>query len=268
MIKLTVLYSYDKALAKLSKVYGVSKQAIKDHFDDMNVELSYQTRKAFGRDYLYYMIKQSDIEECRHWLSTHKDELAKVEKPRTNSGYILDNHKDEPLHFNTQREIADFLGYKAAGFVIGRVYRGYELKRGSVPENNSIINTNTGKGITNHTIANDSTGIEVAKQPTVSKVGETVILTYPEIEIHEDDEQQPLDTTVDNNDNSMYTQKSFEENLNYNTEVEPNETIASDTTSTSEQVAKTADTPKSDFESKVEAYFSKYYDDLDQQRLK
>jgi hypothetical protein len=172
MIKLTVLYSYDKALAKLAKVYGVSKQTIKDHFDDMNVELSYQTRKAFGRKYTYYMIKQSDIEECRHWLSTHKDELAKVEKPRSNSGYILDNHKDEPLHFNTQREVADFLGYKATGFVVDRVYRGYELKRGSVPENNSIINTNPGESIPNHTIANDttSTDTEVAKSDFESKV--------------------------------------------------------------------------------------------------
>ena len=165
MIKLTVLYSYDKALAKLSKVYGVSKQTIKDHFDDMNVELSYQARKAFGRDYLYYMIKQSDIEECRHWLNTHKDELAKVEKPRTNSGYILDNHKDEPLHINTQREVADFLGYKATGFVIGRVYRGYELKRGSVPENNSIINTNPGESIPNETIANDTTSKTEVAEP-------------------------------------------------------------------------------------------------------
>ena len=71
MIKPTVLYNYDKAVAKLSKVYGVSKQAVKDHFDDMNVEVFYQTRKAFGRDYLYLMIKQSDIEECRQWLNTH-----------------------------------------------------------------------------------------------------------------------------------------------------------------------------------------------------
>lgn len=165
-MRLTVLYSYDKALAKLSKVYGVSKQVVKDHFDDMNVELSYQIRKAFGREYLYYMIKQSDIEECRKWLSIHKDELAKVEKPRTNSGYILDNHKDEPLHFNTQREIADFLGYKATGFVIGRVYRGYELQKettvesSSVPENISNTNTNPGESITNHTIANDSTSTD------------------------------------------------------------------------------------------------------------
>ena len=52
----------------------------------------------------------------------------------------------------------------------------------------------------------------------------------------------------------MYTQKSFEENLNYNTEVEPNETIANDTTSTDTEVA------KSDFESKVEAYLNSYYD--------
>ena len=172
MIKLTVLYSYDKAVAKLSKVHGVSKQTIKDHFDDMNVELSYQTRKAFGRDYLHYMIKQSDIEECRHWLSTHKDELAKVEQPRNNDDYTLDNHKDEPLHFNTQREIADFLGYKATGFVIGKVYRGYELKRGSVPENNSITNTNTGESTPNHTITNDttSTDTEMAKSDFESKI--------------------------------------------------------------------------------------------------
>lgn len=252
MINLTILYSYDKALAKLSKVYGVSKQTIKDHFDDMNVELSYQTRKAFGRDYTYYMIKQSDIEECRKWLNTHKDELAKVEasrevkKPRTNSGYILDNHKDEPLHFNTQREVADFLGYKATGFVIGKVYKGYELKRGSVPENNSIINTNTGESIPNHTIANDSTSTdtEVAKS---------------------EPENQPLNTTVDSNDNSMYTQESFEEDLNYNTEVESNETITNDTTSTDTEVAELSMSGietgiKSDFESKVDAYFSKYYD--------
>lgn len=194
MIKSTVLYSYDKVVAKLSKVYGVSKQTVKDHFDDMNVELFYQTRKAFGRAYLHYMIKRSDIEECRHWLSTHKDELAKVEKPRNSGGYILDNHKDEPLHFNTQREIADFLGYKATGFVIGRVYRGYEIKSG-VPENNSIINTNTGESIPNHTIANDSTSTdtEVAKSES---------------------ESQPLNTTVGSNDNSVYTQKSFEAYLN------------------------------------------------------
>lgn len=235
MTKLTVLYSYDKALTKLSKVYDVSKQTIKDHFDDMNVELFYQARKAFGRDYLYYMIKQSDIEECRHWLSTHKDELAKVEKPRNNDGYILDNHKDEPLHFNTQREIADFLGYKATGFVIGRVYRGYEVKSG-VPENNSIMNTNTGKSIPNHTIADDTTSdTEVAKPES---------------------ENQPLNTTVDGNDNNVYTQKSFEENLNYNTEVESNETIANDTTSDT-------DLAKSDFESKIDVYLSKYYGDLD-----
>lgn len=158
-MRMTVLYSYDKVVAKLSKVYGVSKQTVKDHFDDMNVELSYQTRKAFGREYLYYMIKQSDIEECRKWLSIHKDELAKVEKPRTNSDYILDNHKDEPLHFNTQREIADFLGYKATGFVIGRVYRGYEIRSG-VPEDRSNTNTNPGESIPNHTIANDSTSTD------------------------------------------------------------------------------------------------------------
>lgn len=228
MIKSTILYSYDKVVTKLSKVYGTAKQVIKDHFDDMNVELFYQNRKAFGRDYLYYMIKQSDIEECRRWLNTHKDELTIAKKPRNNDGYILDNHKDEPLHFNTQREIADFLGYKATGFVIGKAYRGYELKSG-VPENNSITNTNTGKSITNHTIAND--------------------------------------TTVDSNDNSMYTQESSEENLNYNTEVEPNETIANDTTSDTEM----ADTPepplfdldtapKSDFEASVDEYFNKYYD--------
>lgn len=170
-MKLTVLYSYDKVVTKLSKVHGVSKQVVKDHFDDMNVELFYQTRKAFGRDYLHYMIKQSDIEECRHWLNTHKDELAKVET-RNNSGYTLDNHKDEPLHFNTQREIADFLGYKATGFEIGRVYRGYELKRGSVPENNSIVNTNTGESIPNETIANDttSTDTEVAKSDFEAKI--------------------------------------------------------------------------------------------------
>ena len=185
MINLTKLYYYDKAVAKLSKVYGVSKQTVKDHFDDMNVELFYQIRKAFGMEYPYYLIKQSDIEECRKWLGTHKDELAKVDeprevkKPRNSDGYILDNHKDEPLHFNTQREVADFLGYKATGFVIGRVYRGYELRRGSVPES--------------------------------------------------EPESQPLNTTVDSNDNSMYTQKSFEEDLDLNTDVEPNETIVNDT---------------------------------------
>lgn len=164
MIKLTVLYSYDKVVTKLSKTYGVSKQTVKDHFDDMNVELFYQTRKAFGREYTCYMIRRSDIETCRHWLDTHKDELATVEKPRNRGGYILDNHKDEPLHFNTQREIADFLGYKATGFVIGKAYRGYELKREdstsneiSVPENISNTNTNTGKSISNHTIVNSNT---------------------------------------------------------------------------------------------------------------
>ena len=170
-MRLTKLYYYDKAVAKLSKVYGVSKQTVKDHFDDMNVELFYQIRKAFGMEYPYYLIKQSDIEECRRWLNTHKDELTKVEasreveKPRNNGGYILDNHKDEPLHFNTQREVADFLGYKATGFVIGKVYRGYELKRGSVPDTNTVLNTNPGESIPNHTIANDSTSTdtEVAK---------------------------------------------------------------------------------------------------------
>lgn len=252
MIKMTKLYYYDKAVVKLSKVYGVSKQTVKDHFDDMNVELFYQIRKAFGMDYPYYMIKQSDIEECRKWLSTHKDELAKVEeprevkKPRNNGGYILDNHKDEPLHFNTQREVADFLGFKATGFVIGRVYRGYEIKSGSVPENNSIIKTNTGESIPNHTIANDSTSIdtEVAKS---------------------EPESQPLNTTVDSNDNNMYTQESFEEDLNCNTEVEPNETIANDNTSTDTEVTELPMSSietgiKSDFESKIDAYFSKYYD--------
>ena len=254
MINLTKLYYYDKAVAKLSKVYGVSKQTVKDHFDDMNVELFYQIRKAYGREYPYYMIKQSDIEECRKWLSTHKDELVKVEKPqevekpRNSDGYTLDNHKDEPLHFNTQREVADFLGYKATGFVIGRVYRGYELKRGSVPEDNSIVNTNIGESIPNETIANDTTSkTEVAKSEPES-------------------ESQPLNTTVASNDNSMYTQKSFEEDLNYNTEVEPNETIANDCTSTDTEVAESPEHQPSDlgidstFESKVDAYFNKYYD--------
>lgn len=176
MIKVTVLYNYGKVVAKLSKVYGTTKQVIQDHFDDMNVELFYQTRKAFGRDYTYWMIKQSDIEKCRHWLDTHKNELAKDEakRVRNSNGYVLDNHKDEPLHFNTQREIADFLGYKNVGFVIGKVYRGYELKRettettsaeSSVPENISNVNTNTGKSITNHTIANDNTSIDIASVP-------------------------------------------------------------------------------------------------------
>lgn len=249
MINLTKLYYYDKAVVKLSKVYGVSTQTVKDHFDDMNVELFYQIRKAYGREYPYYMINQSDIEECRKWLGTHKDELAKVEasrevkKPRTNSGYILDNHKDEPLHFNTQREVADFLGYKATGFVIGRVYRGYEIRSG-VPENNTNTNTNTGESIPNHTIANDNTSeTEVAKS---------------------EPERQPLTTTVDSSDNSMYTQKSFEEDLDLNTEVEPNETIANDTTSTDTEVAKQLmsgiEAGISDFESKVDAYFNKYYD--------
>lgn len=292
MIKMTVLYNYDKAVAKLSKVYGVSKQTVKDHFDDMNVEVFYQTRKAFGRDYLYWMIKQSDIEECRQWLNTHSKELAKDEakRVRNSNGYVLDNHKDEPLHFNTQREIADFLGYKNVGFVIGKVYRGYELKSeepltsnensdetttettsaensSSVPLNNSIINTNTGKSVTNHTIVKDNTSIDIASH-----------------------ENQPLDTTVDNSDKSMYTQKSFEENLNYNTEVESNETIVNDNTSI--DIARSEDenqplditsipehqpfvlgdldpkpepkqeskpTPKSDFEAKLDAYFEKYY---------
>ena len=282
MIKMTVLYNYDKAVAKLSKVYGVSKQAVKDHFDDMSVEVFYQTRKAFGRDYLYWMIKQSDIEECRQWLSTHSKELAKDEakRVRNSNGYVLDNHKDEPLHFNTQREIADFLGYKNVGFVIGKVYRGYELKseepltsnensdetttettsaeNSSVPENNPILNTNTGKSITNHTIVNDNTSADIASH-----------------------ENQSLDTTVDNSDKSMYTQKSFEENLNYNTEVESNETIANDTTSSTsianipehqpfvlgdldpEPEPKQEPKPKSDFESKLDAYFEKYYGDLE-----
>ena len=296
MIKMTVLYNYDKVVTKLSKVYGVSKQTVKDHFDDMNVEVFYQTRKAFGRDYLYWMIKQSDIEECRQWLNTHSKELAKDEakRVRNSNGYVLDNHKDEPLHFNTQREIADFLGYKSVGFVIGEVYRGYELKsettgeevttadensdetttettsaeNSSVPENNSIINTNTGKSVTNHTIVNDNTSIDIASL-----------------------ENQSLDTTVDNSDKSMYTQKSFEENINCNTEVESNETIVNDNTST--DIAKSEDenepldiasipehqpfvlgaggvgdldskpTPKSDFESKIDAYFEKYYGGLE-----
>lgn len=173
MINLTKLYFYGKAVVKLSKVYGVSTQTVKDHFDDMNVELFYQIRKVYGMEYPYYMIKQSDIEECSKWLSTHKDELAKVEeprevkKPRNSDGYTLDNHKDKPLHFNTQREVADFLGYKATGFVIGRVYRGYELKRDGVPENNTNINTNIGESTPNETIANDSTSTdtEVAELP-------------------------------------------------------------------------------------------------------
>ena len=227
MIKMTVLYNYDKAVAKLSKVYGVSRQTVKDHFDDMNVEVFYQTRKAFGRDYLYWMIKQSDIEECRQWLNTHSKELAKDEakRVRNSNGYVLDNHKDEPLHFNTQREIADFLGYKNVGFVIGKVYRGYELKSeepltsnensdettdevvttadesSSVPENNSIINTNTGKSVTNHTIVNDNTSMDIASlenQPFV---------------LDSDPKQEPK--------------------------------------------------PKSDFESKLDAYFEKYYGDLE-----
>lgn len=171
MIRATVLYNYDKVVTKLSKVHGVSTQAVRDHFDDMNVELFFQTRKAFGREYTYWMIEQSDIEECRKWLSTHSKELAKDEakRVRNNGGYILDNHKDEPLHFNTQREIADFLGYKNVGFVIGKVYRGYELQNettvesSSVPENISNTNTNTGKSITNHTIVNDNTSIDIAK---------------------------------------------------------------------------------------------------------
>ena len=260
MINLTKLYYYDKAVAKLSKVYGVSKQTVKDHFDDMNVELFYQIRKAFGMEYPYYLIKQSDIEECRKWLGTHKDELAKVDEPRevkkpcNSDGYILDNHKDEPLHFNTQREVADFLGYKATGFVIGRVYRGYELKRGRVPESNSIINTNPGESI-----ANDSTSnTEVANKMANSETEMANRMA------NSDDEQQPLNTTVDSNDNSMYTQESFEEDLNLSTEVEPNETTANDTTSDTEvtelPMSDIEAGIKSDFESKVDAYFSKYYD--------
>ena len=42
-------------------------------------------------------------------------------------------------------------------------------------------------------------------------------------------ESQPLNTTVASNDNSMYTQESFEEDLDLNTDVEPNETIVNDT---------------------------------------
>lgn len=233
MIKMTVLYNYDKAVAKLSKVYGVSRQAVKDHFDDMNVEVFYQVRKAFGRDYLYWMIKQSDIEECRQWLNTHSKELAKDEakRVRNSNGYVLDNHKDEPLHFNTQREIADFLGYKNVGFVIGKVYRGYELKsetttettsaESSVPENNSIVNTNTGKSVTNHTIVNDNTSIDIARS---------------------EDENQPLDIT------------SIPENQPFVLGSEPEP----------EQEPKpTPSAPKSDFESKLDAYFEKYYGDLE-----
>ena len=224
MIKMTVLYNYDKAVAKLSKVYGVSKQAVKDHFDDMNVEVFYQTRKAFGHDYLYWMIKQCDIEECRQWLSTHSKELAKDEakRVRNSNGYVLDNHKDEPLHFNTQREIADFLGYKNVGFVIGKVYRGYELKsetttettsaESSVPENNSIINTNTGKSITNHTIVNDNTSTDIASIP------EHQPFVLGDLEPEPEPEQEPKPTPS---------------------------------------------APKSDFESKLDAYFEKYYGDLE-----
>lgn len=230
---MTVLYSYDKAVAKLSKVYGVSKQVVKDHFDDMNVELFYQTRKAFGREYTYWMIEQSDIEVCRQWLSTHSEELAKDEAKsiRNSNGYVLDNHKDESLHFNTQREIADFLGYKNVGFVIGKVYRGYELKRettdetssagsstesltsnesSGVPLNNTIINTNTGKSITNHTFANDNTIIDIASVP----------------------EHQPF--------------------------------VLGDLDSEPKQEPKpTPSAPKSDFESKIDKYFEKYYGDLE-----
>lgn len=228
MIKMTVLYYYDKAVAKLSKVYGVSKQVVKDHFDDMNVELFYQTRKAFGREYTYWMIEQSDIEVCRQWLSTHSEELAKDEakRVRNSNGYVLDNHKDEPLHFNTQREIADFLGYKNVGFVIGKVYRGYELKsetmnevtsaesseksltpaeNSGVPENNPIINTNTGKSITNHTFANDNTIIDIASIP----------------------------------ENQQFVLGDLD------------------------PVPKQESKPKSDFESKLDAYFEKYYGDLE-----
>ena len=236
MIKMTVLYNYDKAVAKLSKVYGVSKQAVKDHFDDMNVEVFYQTRKAFGRDYLYWMIKQSDIEGCRQWLNTHSKELAKDEakRVRNSNGYVLDNHKDEPLHFNTQREIADFLGYKNVGFVIGKVYRGYELKSetttettsaessveaGGVPLNNSIINTNTGKVIPNHTIVKDNTSIDIARS---------------------EDENQPLDIT------------SIPEHQPFVLGSEPKQ-----------EPKPTPPAPKSDFEAKLDAYFEKYYGDLE-----
>ena len=229
---MTVLYNYDKAVAKLSKVYGVSKQAVKDHFDDMSVEVFYQTRKAFGRDYLYWMIKQSDIEECRQWLSTHSKELAKDEakRVRNSNGYVLDNHKDEPLHFNTQREIADFLGYKNVGFVIGKVYRGYELKsettettsaeNSSVPENNSIINTNTGKSVTNHTIVNDNTSIDIAKAELLD------IANIPE--------HQPF---------VLGTGGVGDLDPKPEPKQEPK--------------------PKSDFEAKLDAYFEKYYGDLE-----
>ena len=233
MIKSTVLYNYDKAVTKLSKVYGVSKQAVKDHFDDMNVEVFYQTRKAFGRDYLYWTIKQSDIEECRQWLNTHSKELAKDEakRVRNSNGYVLDNHKDEPLHFNTQREIADFLGYKNVGFVIGKVYRGYELKSetadevvttadesSSVPLNNSIINTNTGKSVTNHTIVNDNTSTDIASL-----------------------ENEPLDIT------SIPEHQPFVLGAGGVGDLEP------------EPKPKQEPKPKSDFESKLDAYFEKYY---------
>ena len=223
---MTVLYSYDKAVAKLSKVYGVSKQTVKDCFDDMNVELFYQTRKAFGREYLYWMIKQPDIEECRQWLNTHSKELAKDEAKRVRNsngnGYVLDNHKDEPLHFNTQKEIADFLNYKSVGFVVGRVYRGYELKRetmdetssteSSVPENIPIQNTNTGESITNHTIASsNNNGIDIASIP----------------------EHQPF--------------------VLGDLDSEPK----------SDPEPKQETKPKSDFESKLDAYLEKYYGDLE-----
>lgn len=233
MMKIAVLYNYNKAVAKLSKVYGVSKQTVKDHFDDMNAEVFYQTRKAFGREYTYWMIKQSDIEDCRQWLNTHSKELAKDEakRVRNSNGYVLDNHKDEPLHFNTQREVADFLGYKNVGFVIGKVYRGYELKRetmneatsagsseksltptenSGVPENNPLINTKTGKSITNHTFVNDNTIVDIASVP----------------------EHQPF--------------------------------VLGDLDPVPKQEPKpTPSAPKSDFESKIDKYFEKYYGDLE-----
>ena len=45
-------------------------------------------------------------------------------------GYVLDNRRAEPLHFNTLAEVCEFLGYKnIRGFKMGNAYHGYIITK-------------------------------------------------------------------------------------------------------------------------------------------
>lgn len=47
-------------------------------------------------------------------------------------GYVLDNRRTEPLHFNTLAEVCEFLGYKnIRGFKMGNTYHSYIITKSS-----------------------------------------------------------------------------------------------------------------------------------------